>query len=299
MAESRSLTPISEADYDAIESAVMETERGRWFLGEYARRNRTADTQILLDAISRLEQAVLTERRVLSGDHLRSTLRDMARAVALTREEAADLRAPDRLHGAPSDPEPLFGVVREAEEAAWAGRRAAADIRRAAAALQERGDDPDLWKTIERSSSDVAEAFSRGEASTRTVERIVGTLRYLETRIQEMLSPSEPVVGLAVSSAVSQARAETRSLPLPAAAAPQEADTVETAVFVDVVEPQPSVISEPAPEPEPKQKFEVEIEPAPKLEAKTEPKSEPRRFRREAFAEIDRLSTQEKLRMFT
>jgi len=30
--------PLSEADYDLIEAAVMETGRGRWFLAEYARR---------------------------------------------------------------------------------------------------------------------------------------------------------------------------------------------------------------------------------------------------------------------
>ena len=45
------LTTISEADYEAIEAAVMETARGRWFLAEYARRNRNADTQVLLDAL--------------------------------------------------------------------------------------------------------------------------------------------------------------------------------------------------------------------------------------------------------
>jgi len=42
-------------DYDAIEAAVMDTARGRWFLAEFARRNRTADTTLLLTAIERLE----------------------------------------------------------------------------------------------------------------------------------------------------------------------------------------------------------------------------------------------------
>ena len=62
MAENRSLTTIGESDFEAIESAVMETERGRWFLKEFARRNRTADTEILLDAIARLEHAVAGDR---------------------------------------------------------------------------------------------------------------------------------------------------------------------------------------------------------------------------------------------
>ena len=62
MARGTSLTTIGEAEYEAIEAAVMETARGRWFLAEFARRNRTADTQVLLDAIGRLEQAVVAER---------------------------------------------------------------------------------------------------------------------------------------------------------------------------------------------------------------------------------------------
>ena len=50
--------PLSEADYDMIESAVLETTRGRWFLAEYARRNRHADTTMLLGAIERLEASL-------------------------------------------------------------------------------------------------------------------------------------------------------------------------------------------------------------------------------------------------
>lgn len=50
--------PGSEDDYTAILAAVMETARGRWFLAEYARRNRHADTQMLLEALARLETAI-------------------------------------------------------------------------------------------------------------------------------------------------------------------------------------------------------------------------------------------------
>jgi hypothetical protein len=51
--------PISETDYEAIEAAVKETARGRWFLEEYAQRNRHADTKLVLDAIQRLQRSVL------------------------------------------------------------------------------------------------------------------------------------------------------------------------------------------------------------------------------------------------
>jgi hypothetical protein len=47
--------PLADSDYDTILGAVMETARGRWFLQEYARQNRNADTGVLLTAIDRIE----------------------------------------------------------------------------------------------------------------------------------------------------------------------------------------------------------------------------------------------------
>src|ERR1700722_19219364 len=50
--------PSHEAEYDAVYAAVTETERGRWFLSEYAKRNRRADTDLVAAAIARMEAAV-------------------------------------------------------------------------------------------------------------------------------------------------------------------------------------------------------------------------------------------------
>ena len=64
--EAFALSPISaraaqpsEADYEAIREAFMETSRGRWFLGEYAKRNRNADTRMVLDAVARIEETLV------------------------------------------------------------------------------------------------------------------------------------------------------------------------------------------------------------------------------------------------
>ena len=53
----------SEEDYEAIREAFMETARGRWFLDEYARRNRNADTRMVLDAVSRIEETLAAQRQ--------------------------------------------------------------------------------------------------------------------------------------------------------------------------------------------------------------------------------------------
>lgn len=67
--EAFALSPISaraaqpsEEDYDAISQAFMETSRGRWFLGEYAKRNRNADTRMVLDAVARIEESLAAQR---------------------------------------------------------------------------------------------------------------------------------------------------------------------------------------------------------------------------------------------
>ena len=45
-------------DYEAIEQAVMETPRGRWFLAEFLRRHQAEETRRLLSALKRLERAM-------------------------------------------------------------------------------------------------------------------------------------------------------------------------------------------------------------------------------------------------
>jgi hypothetical protein len=67
--EAFALSPISaraalpgEEDYAAISEAFMETSRGRWFLTEYAKRNRNADTRMVLDAVARIEQSLASQK---------------------------------------------------------------------------------------------------------------------------------------------------------------------------------------------------------------------------------------------
>jgi hypothetical protein len=56
---------LTDDDYDAIEAAVMETARGRWFLIEYDRRRRAAETMQLFEAVTRLERAIGTSGQPL------------------------------------------------------------------------------------------------------------------------------------------------------------------------------------------------------------------------------------------
>jgi hypothetical protein len=86
--EAFALSPMSaraaepnEQDYDAIREAFMETARGRWFLGEYAKRNRNADTSMVLDAVAKIEETLAAQRQPVVEDRLPKALVEIRRAI--------------------------------------------------------------------------------------------------------------------------------------------------------------------------------------------------------------------------
>ena len=44
--------------FESLEAAVLETQRGRWFLEEYARRQRSAETLAILEILKKLENSM-------------------------------------------------------------------------------------------------------------------------------------------------------------------------------------------------------------------------------------------------
>jgi hypothetical protein len=78
---------LTEADFESIESAVMETERGRRFLSEFARRRRVEDAARVLAALDRLEA------RSMRGEIERARLRvESERAAEVIRQLAQVLK---------------------------------------------------------------------------------------------------------------------------------------------------------------------------------------------------------------
>jgi hypothetical protein len=75
---------LGDLDFDTIEAAVMETARGRWFLKEYARRNRNADTLAVLEALYRLKDRPLDASTVAP---FKAYLEEMAATIRRTMEE--------------------------------------------------------------------------------------------------------------------------------------------------------------------------------------------------------------------
>ena len=121
-------TQPSEEDYDAISEAFMETSRGRWFLGEYAKRNRNADTRMVLDAVARIEESMAAQRQPAAepDNGLEEALAAIRRAVDEGR--AAAFAAVDNL-ALEEKLAPIRKGTRIIKEIAWRWREIGADGR--------------------------------------------------------------------------------------------------------------------------------------------------------------------------
>jgi len=180
--------PLSEVDYEAIESAVMETSRGRWFLAEFARRNRHADTNMLLTALERIEAVVGGERPGDAADRIRHDLIEMANAIARTKAEIAAIRPQADAQGKfAAAGEELDSVV-QATEAATSDILACAErIQELAWTLREQGVATELCDLIDAKATEVYTACSFQDLTGQRTRKVIGVLRYLETRIDAMI----------------------------------------------------------------------------------------------------------------
>ncbi|MBR0696209.1 hypothetical protein [Bradyrhizobium lablabi] len=125
--EAFALSPISaraaqpsEEDYVAISDAFMETARGRWFLGEYAKRNRNADTRMVLDAVARIEESLGAQRQAAMEAILDERLEDALGGLrgAIEAAQASAVAALDDL-GFEQKLAPVRKGVRVLREISW------------------------------------------------------------------------------------------------------------------------------------------------------------------------------------
>jgi hypothetical protein len=70
---SAGLPEITES-FESIERLVMETPRGRWFLDEFARRQRARELTMVLDSIQRLEKVIAVKDAAAQTDNLASRI---------------------------------------------------------------------------------------------------------------------------------------------------------------------------------------------------------------------------------
>src|SRR6202030_623803 len=178
--------PAAQGDYDSICAALMQTGRGRWFLQEYARRNRSADTQILLAAIERIEAVVCAERNRQVQPGFRSDLLEMTQAITRTRAEVAEVssEAASRPESARADgePSPVARPPQPRDVFATAER-----IRDVTWAMRGHGFDPSTCDQLEELAAAILSASSLRDPTDHRASKLSEVLHYLEHRIDALL----------------------------------------------------------------------------------------------------------------
>lgn len=131
--EAFALSPMSaraaepnEQDYDAIREAFMETARGRWFLGEYAKRNRNADTRMVLDAVAKIEETLAAQRQPVVEDRLPEALVAIRNAIREAETIAIAAFDPAAIEASLA---PIPRGLRIIKEISWRWREIGADGR--------------------------------------------------------------------------------------------------------------------------------------------------------------------------
>ncbi|QCI63054.1 protein phosphatase CheZ [Phreatobacter stygius] len=188
MSDDTKTLPARLDDYDAIAAAVMETARGRWFLAEYARRHRAADTAEVLDAIGKLEKVMGAARPAPEIDRIRMDIREMAGAIARTKTEIAAIK-PEGVEGGRFEEASveLDAIVQATATATGDILSAAETIQEIAWTLREMGAEGEVCDLIDTKATDIYAACSFQDVTGQRTRKVIGVLRFLEDRIDSMM----------------------------------------------------------------------------------------------------------------
>ncbi|WP_439497322.1 hypothetical protein [Bosea sp. (in: a-proteobacteria)] len=210
MSDARSLTPLSEGDYEAIAAAVMETARGRWFMAEHAKRNRQADTTKVLAAITKLQRAIgQPASQPASGPDLRE-------AIALIADLRTDL---ERISGKAS--EPSSHLAARIENAAGGILSATESIQEAAWSLRESGAGDELCDLLDRRSTEIYAATAVVEGTAHQISKIADTIAMLDSSLRAFTGTARETAGAPAP------RASSKAFNLPEAAPLSNYDDIE------------------------------------------------------------------------
>ena len=218
--EAFALSPISaraaqpgEEDYEAISQAFMETSRGRWFLGEYAKRNRNADTRMVLDAVARIEQTLVEQKQPVAEDRLPEALAAIRSGVDEARAAAA--AAIDGL-SIEQHLVPVRKGIRVIKEISWRWREIGADARicdlidsqlsaieASCEQLASVDPKPALSEAFDRIAQRIAEFGGDGAPPAEIADPVAASTA--PARAEPMPAPSDPTIAAVAASAEPEA----------------------------------------------------------------------------------------------
>jgi hypothetical protein len=189
-----------DIEFEAIEEAILQNPRGRWFLNEYARRNRTADTNLLVSAIETLYKTAIAARpepspapvhrqpeATVNLDIIRHALADMRLQINMARADMAAVK--------PRETEHFANAADDAASVATSAERATLDILAAVERLQDiadhlraNGTDGDICDEIETHARGIFMSSAYQDMTGQRIALLVKALAALDNRIASVLA---------------------------------------------------------------------------------------------------------------
>jgi chemotaxis regulatin CheY-phosphate phosphatase CheZ len=186
-----SFAQTSDTQFAAVEDAVLQTPRGRWFLAEYLRRHRTTDTDRVLNAIESLRthvtSTVTAPRENAVSTAIRRELQEIAVTIVHARRDIAALKldpnAPSFAHAT----DELDTVVASSERATGDILSSVERLQDVSLRLRSKGGDLTECEAIETQAITILRACSSQDITGQRVSRIVNALRIVEQRVAAAL----------------------------------------------------------------------------------------------------------------
>lgn len=173
----------TEAQFSAVEDAVLQTPRGRWFLAEYLRRHRAADTDRVLAAIETLQTRVggVQDNPVMTA--LRRELQEIAVTIVHTRREIASLKGDANSNGFTHATDELDTLVASSERATGDILSSVERLQDVGLRLRDKGTEITECEAIEAQAITILRACAAQDFTGQRVSRIVNAFRAIEQRI--------------------------------------------------------------------------------------------------------------------
>lgn len=187
------LAQLTDEEFEQIEEAIARFSKGRAFLRRLHRRALGAASEEIRSMLVEFRQSWQDQTEAMEvakhADVLRRELQEMAASIEQARREVAALRPPDgnkdKIVTATSE---LDAIVISTERASFEILNAAEKLMELASRLRADGAEAELCSAIEVEVSNIFTACSFQDLTGQRTSKVVNALRYIEQRINAMMS---------------------------------------------------------------------------------------------------------------
>ncbi len=179
---------MSDAEFVAVEDAMGQTELGRSFLDEHARRNSMVRAHDVMDVLTDVRQSLAAQSASTPVEILRRELQEMSASIMETRREIAAIKPDDagdnRIMSATGE---LDVIVSATERATTEILSSAEQVQDVAMKLREEGVDAASCDELDNHVINIFTACSFQDITGQRTTKVVNALRYLEQRVNTLI----------------------------------------------------------------------------------------------------------------